>query len=36
MASVEKDFKDHLVDHLAMGRAAPPSSGCPGPHPTWP
>ena len=20
----------------AMGKAAPPSSGCPGPHPTWP
>ena len=33
---VLKDFQDHLVPTPAAGGLPPTSSGCPGPHPTWP
>jgi len=36
MAWVGSSLKDHLVPTPCHGQVATPSSGCPGPHPTWP
>ena len=36
MVWVGRDLKDHPVPNPCHRLVAPISSGCPGPHPTWP